>query len=99
MKRFLTAALTAIGYIIVVIGIKSSLLGALYKIQSWESPTIGGTKLNLLLLGLLLTSGGAMLVLAAKLMKKEDRLELDPNLVAHPAAKVEELLQDDDQYV
>jgi hypothetical protein len=95
MKRFLNKA----GYTIIVIALQIVLLGALYKIQSWEPPHIAGTQVDLLLLGLLLTSGGICLVLAAWLMKTEDRLELDPNRVPRSAEKVEELLGGDDQYV
>jgi len=95
MKR----VLNTIGYVLIVVALQIVLLGALYKIQSWEMPYIGGNKVDLIVLGVLLVSGGSMLVLAAKLMKKEERLELDPDRITKSAEKEEVLLRDDDQYV
>lgn len=95
MKRFLNKA----GYTIIIIALQIVLLGALYKIQSWEPPHIAGNQVDLVLLGLLLTSGGVCLALAAWLIKAEERMELDPNRVPRSAEKAEELLRDDNQYV
>lgn len=75
------------------------MIGALYKIESWSPPVVAGGELNLLLLGMLLAGGGIFLVIAAKLIKAEERMELDPNRIPRSAEKVEELLGDDDQYV
>lgn len=89
-----------LGILLILFGSQAVLLGALYKIQSWEMPTIGGSKIELLLVGLLVASSGTFLLLAASLMKKKaplERLDLDENRI--PESKIKEPLRDDDLLV
>ena len=78
MKKIL-AVLTILFFFV---GTQAILLGALYKIQSWEFPTIGGETINLIAVGLVL-EGTALTLLLLKNTWSEntpkERLELDEN--------------------
>ena len=83
------------------IGPQALLLGALYRIQSWEMPQLGGMHLDLIVVGVLVTAGGAAALFARNIVgraTKEDRLELDDHRITK--SPVEQLRNnDDDLYV
>tara|TARA_X000000950_G_C13420863_1_gene460049 strand:+ start:55 stop:348 length:294 start_codon:yes stop_codon:yes gene_type:complete len=80
------------------IGTQLVLLGALYKIQSWEMPAIGGLTINILAIGLVM-EGIAFTLLALKnswsQIVQEERLELDEQRL-DKVAEPEPLKNEDD---
>lgn len=81
-------------------GTQAILLGALYKIQSWEMPAIGGLEINLLAIGLVM-EGIALTLMVLKNywpeIASEERLELEDHRLpkvekAEPVKREDELL-------
>jgi len=96
MKKIL-AVLTILFFFV---GTQMILLGALYKIQSWEMPEIGGQTINLLAVGLVLEGTALTLLLLKNTWSEitpEERLELDESRLREAARQ--ERVKDEDEHL
>lgn len=89
-----------LGVLLAFLGLQSALLGTLYKIQSWQLPKIGSMTLDLQIIGFVIIGIGVSVVIAAKNVRNEERIERlqlrDDYLLPN---KVKEPLHDDDLLV
>lgn len=97
MRKLLSILTIALFFI----GTQAILLGALYKIQSWEMPEIGGLTINLLAVGLVI-EGTALTLMILKNnwsdIASEERLTLDGDRL-QKIEKRESLRSDEDLFL